>query len=102
MENIIIQQSIIKDSDSKTGHIHPQEVMSILKKHMYIDGIDVVMDLNKSQGAYLYDARIHRKYLYLFSFIASNPLGMNHPKLNTPEFINYIGKIALNKPSNSD
>ena len=27
---------------------------------------------------------------------------MNHPKMNNPEFINYIGKIALNKPSNSD
>jgi L-lysine 6-transaminase len=27
---------------------------------------------------------------------------MNHPKMNNQEFINYIGTIALNKPSNSD
>ncbi len=103
MENIIIQQSVIKDSSSQIGHIHPFEVMNILKKHMYVEGgIDVVMDLQKSQGSYLFDARHHKKYLDLFSFVASNPLGMNHPKLNTPEFIEYIGKIALNKPSNSD
>ncbi len=86
----------------KDNAVAPNAVMDTLRKYMYVDGIDVVMDLQKSQGAYLYDARHNKVYLDLFSFVASNPVGMNHPKMNTPEFIEYIGKIALNKPSNSD
>ncbi|MCI0450402.1 MAG: L-lysine 6-transaminase [Chlorobi bacterium] len=76
--------------------------METLRNYMYIDGFDVIMDLQKSQGAYIYDSRNNKVYLDLFSFVASNPLGMNHPKMNNPHFIEYIGKIALNKPSNSD
>ncbi len=82
--------------------INANEVMSTLRKHMLIDGIDVVIDFDKSKGSYIADARNGKKYLDLFTFVASNPVGMNHPKLNNPEFINYIGKIALSKPSNSD
>jgi len=37
-----------------------------------------------------------------FSFFASAPLGCNHPKLTTPEFIKKIGELAVNKPTNSD
>jgi L-lysine 6-transaminase len=83
-------------------HIIPEDVMSTLKKHMLIDGLDLVIDLYKSHDAYFYDTRKQKYYLDLFSFVASNPVGMNHPKMNNPEFINYIGKIALTKPSNSD
>lgn len=82
--------------------INANDVMSTLRKHMLIDGIDVVIDFNKSKGSYITDARNGKSYLDLFTFVASNPVGMNHPKLNNPEFINYIGKIALSKPSNSD
>ena len=30
------------------------------------------------------------------------PIGMNHPKMMDEQFINYMGRIAMNKPSNSD
>jgi L-lysine 6-transaminase len=30
------------------------------------------------------------------------PIGMNHPKMTDPAFVQYIGHAALNKPSNSD
>jgi len=40
--------------------------------------------------------------LDFFTFVASSPLGMNHPKLNDEKFIMEIGRIALNKPSLSD
>ena len=102
MENIIVQQPVVKNTLEQHVNINPLEVMDTLRQHMFVDGLDVVMDLNKSQGAYLYDSRHGRNYLDLFSFVASNPIGMNHPKMNNPGFINYIGKIALNKPSNSD
>lgn len=83
-------------------NINPDAVLSTLRKYMLVDGIDFVLDLEKSKGAHLYEARRNKYYLDLFSFVASNPLGMNHPKLNTDEFIRYIGKLAITKPSNSD
>lgn len=82
--------------------VKPGEVHKILDKHILTDGYDMVLDLEKSQGTYLYDAKSGKKYLDFFTFFASNPLGMNHPRLNNDEFIQKIGKIAVNKPSNSD
>lgn len=78
------------------------QVLPTLKKHMLADGFDFVLDLEKSRGADLYDARDGRRYLDLFTFFASNPIGMNHPKMNNDDFIRKIGKVALHKPSNSD
>lgn len=37
-----------------------------------------------------------------FSFFATAPVGCNHPKLTTPEFIKKMGEVAVNKPTNSD
>jgi L-lysine 6-transaminase len=101
MDNIITKPAMTSQV-IKNNAVEPNAVMDTLRKYMYVDGIDVVMDLEKSHGAYIYDARQNKVYLDLFSFVASNPVGMNHPKMNNPEFIEYIGKIALNKPSNSD
>src|SRR5258706_12211499 len=103
MENVLFPKTV-KESQNifSSDIIQPKAVMDTLRKYMNVDGLDVVMDLNKSQGPYLYDSRNNKTYLDMFSFVASNPLGMNHPKMNNPQFISYIGKIALNKPSNSD
>lgn len=103
MENVLFPKTV-KESQNifSSDIILPKAVMDTLRKYMNVDGLDVVMDLNKSQGPYLYDSRTNRTYLDMFSFVASNPIGMNHPKMNNPQFISYIGKIALNKPSNSD
>lgn len=101
MDNVITK-SVMASQVISNKQVQPDSVLNTLKKYMYVDGLDVVMDLEKSQGPYLYEGRRNKLYLDLFSFVASNPIGMNHPKMNTPEFIEYIGKIALNKPSNSD
>jgi L-lysine 6-transaminase len=70
---------------------------------MLTDGYDMVLDLEKSKGAYLHDAKSGKNYLDFFTFYASNPLGMNHPSLaGDEEFIQKIGHAAINKPSNSD
>lgn len=82
--------------------IHPEEIQDSLRKHMLVDGFDMTLDLHESKNGYLYDSKSKRKLLDFFTFFASNPLGMNHPKLNNPEFIEKIGKVALNKPSLSD
>lgn len=86
-----------------TQTIHPDEVRSILGKHLLTDGFDMVLDLQKSKGVYLHDSKSGRDYLDFFTFFASNPLGMNHDKLaGDADFVAKLGKVAINKPSNSD
>jgi len=82
--------------------IAPTEVHKTLSKHMLADGFDMVIDLKKSQGAHIYDSRYGKKFLDFFSFFGSSALGMNHPKLTTPEFMEKLAYVAVNKPSNSD
>lgn len=81
----------------------PSDVHSTLKKHILADGLDMVLDLEKSKGLYLHDASKNIDYLDFFTFFASNPLGMNHEHLaGDPDFILKLGRTAINKPSNSD
>ncbi len=82
--------------------ISAKETHDILKKKMLVDGFDLVLDIEKSKGLLLVDEKTGDEYLDFFSFFASNPLGMNHPKLNTPEFREELANAAMNKPSNSD
>lgn len=87
---------------STNNEVAPAQVHKILQKHILTDGYDIVLDLEKSKGSYLYDSKTGDRYLDFFTFFASNPLGMNHPKLDNDEFRAKIGKVAINKPSNSD
>ncbi|HAY32532.1 MAG TPA: L-lysine 6-transaminase [Ignavibacteria bacterium] len=93
---------IHENGKHKSVSISPENVQTELKKHMLVDGFDITIDLEKSGGAYLYDSKHGKNYLDFFTYVASNPLGMNHPKLNNEKFINEIGKVAVNKPSLSD
>ncbi|MBC8144940.1 MAG: L-lysine 6-transaminase [bacterium] len=83
-------------------NVTPDVVHSTLSQHMLADGFDIVLDLDKSTGAYLYDAITGKRYLDFFTFFASNPVGMNHPKMRTDEFMKTLGRVALHKPSSSD
>lgn len=86
-----------------THSIEPKNVRETLQKHILADGYDIVLDLKKSKGAYLYDSVSDSKYLDFFTFFASNPLGMNHDRLaGDPDFVSKLGQVAINKPSNSD
>jgi L-lysine 6-transaminase len=82
--------------------VNPSEVHKVLNRHMLADGFELIVDLQRSRGAYLYDLRTDRKMLDYFTFFGSNALGMNHPKMTTPEFLAKLGSVAVNKPSNSD
>jgi L-lysine 6-transaminase len=82
--------------------IQPANVHKTLAKYMLADGLDLVLDLKKSKGCRVYDSRTGKYMLDCFSFFASAPLGCNHPKLTTPEFIKKMGELAVNKPTNSD
>ena len=83
--------------------VRPEEVKKVLAKHLLTDGFDMVLDLEKSKGAYLHDSKSGKDYLDFFTFFASNPLGMNHPKIaEDADFVAMLGRTAINKPSNSD
>jgi L-lysine 6-transaminase len=69
---------------------------------MLIDGFDLVLDLKKSEGCRIYNSRKKKYMLDCFSFFATAPVGCNHPKLTTHEFIKKMGEVAVNKPTNSD
>lgn len=82
--------------------LEADEVHSALAKHILADGYPFVYDTVRSEGPYLVDAAMGKRYLDLFSFFASSPLTHNHPKVNTPEFAAKMARVASVNPSNSD
>lgn len=88
---------------SVASRVTPHDVHAVLREHMLVDGFDFVLDLGRSQGSTLVDERDGTAYLDLFTFFASNALGMNHPALvDDPGFTADLLEAARNKPSNSD
>ena len=85
-----------------TGRIAPGEVHATLGRHMLADGYDMVLDLDRSQGRRLWDARSGRWILDMFSFFATLPVGLNHPRLKDPEFLTRLTRAAVANPANSD
>ena len=85
------------------SQIEPDRVHQELSRSMLVDGFDLVLDLQRSAGSYLVDARDGRRFLDMFTFVASSALGMNHPALaDDEEFRVELLNAALNKPSNPD
>jgi len=83
--------------------IAPAAVHDALRRHLLVDGYELVLDTAASGGAWLVDARDGRRYLDLFTFFASSPLGMNPPQLlGDPDFLAALTEVAVNKPANSD
>ena len=83
--------------------ITPDRVHDVLRRSILADGLDLVLDVERSQGSYLVDARTGARFLDMFTFFASSALGMNHPALaDDPAFRAELAAAAVNKPSNSD
>lgn len=83
--------------------VAPDQVKQTLKKHILADGYDLTYDMEKSNGAYIYDSKYNRKLLDFFTCFASVPLGYNHPKMvNDEAFKHNLLLAALANPSNSD
>ncbi|GAB5535518.1 MAG: L-lysine 6-transaminase [Rubricoccaceae bacterium] len=83
------------------------DVRDILGQHILADGYPMVLDMEASQGPMLRDAVTGRDYVDLFTFYASNPLGMNHPGLagdsdEAKAFRERLMDAAVNKVANSD
>lgn len=82
--------------------VAPQDVHRVLGRHLLVDGLDFVFDLEKSRGARLHDSKNGRDLLDFMTFIASSPIGYNHPKTKDPDFQARLLRVAQVKPSLSD
>jgi len=81
----------------------PDDVREVLSRSILADGLDFVLDVERSSGSHLVDARTGETYLDMFTFFASSALGMNHPALaDDADFRAELAAAAVNKPSNSD
>ena len=80
----------------------PAEVFPSIEKYMLRDGYDIVIDLEKSKGSHIIDARTGNDWLDFYTFFASAPFGMNHSALSNDEFKEKIFRAAINKVANSD
>jgi L-lysine 6-transaminase len=90
-------------SAAKLAAIGSADVHAILSGHMLADGFELVVDLDKSHGSWLVDARTGVQYLDFFCFFASLPLGVNPPQLvKSPSFMRQLAAASVNKPSNPD
>ncbi len=76
------------------------DVKRILGRHILTDGMDLIVDLERSRGSWLVDKRDGSRYLDFFSMFASMSVGFNHPRLLAAR--ERLGGLAVQKPANSD
>ena len=74
--------------------IDPKQVHETLRRYQLTDGYPMVMDMERSHGAWLHDAVSGEDYLDCFTCFASWPVGYNHPKLDDPDFRREIEQAA--------
>ncbi len=80
----------------------PGKVISTLSKYVLVDGFHIVIDLERSAGSYMVDARTGKKYLDMYTYFSTLPVGHNHPKLRDKAFLRELKAAALENPTNSD
>jgi len=83
--------------------VPPERVHEVLGRHVLADGFKLVYDTRASHGSWLVDARSGERYLDLYTFFASAPLGSSPSGLaDDPEFMAVLAEAAANKPANPD
>ena len=80
--------------------IPPTEIKKSLSRHLLTEGFDIILDVENSRGSWFVDQRSGERYLDFFSMYASMAVGYNHPRLLAVR--DELGRLAVNKPSNSD
>ncbi|MBH10371.1 MAG: L-lysine 6-transaminase [Candidatus Marinimicrobia bacterium] len=80
--------------------INYRNAKETISQRILADGMDLIIDLDKSHGSWLVDGRDGREYLDLFSMFASMPVGYNHPYII--ENKERLVRSTINKPTNSD
>ena len=80
--------------------IAADQVKTIIGHHLLADGMDIIVDFEKSKGSWLVDKRNGDRYLDCFSMFASMAVGFNHDDLLAIR--DTLGNLAVQKPANSD
>lgn len=79
------------------------DVRGRLARYVLTDGFHLVLDLRRSRGSWIVDARTGERYLDMYAFFASAPLGISPAGVgDDPEFVALLAEAAVNKPTNSD
>ena len=73
-----------------------------ISKYILVDHFNLIYDIEKSHCNIIVDKITGRQMLDAFSFIASNPIGHNHPGMFEAEFEKKLLKCARVNPTNSD
>jgi L-lysine 6-transaminase len=74
-----------------------------LARHVLADGLHLTLDLRRSRGSWIVDADTGERYLDLYTFYASAPLGISPPGVaDDPVFMAELAEAAVNKPTNPD
>jgi L-lysine 6-transaminase len=82
--------------------VAPADVHNTLGRHLLALGHSFVLDLERSHGPFIRDAKGGLEYLDFASFYASNPLGFAPPALTDPEFRERLVRAATLKVANPD
>jgi len=82
--------------------VPPQDVFATLERSILVDGFHVVVDLEKSHGSVLIDARDGKEYLDFYTYFATLPVGHNHPRLMDADFQKKLLRASIANPANSD
>ncbi len=82
--------------------MEPSRVLESLKRSMLVDGLPIVLDLERSRGSTLVDARDGRDYVDFHGCFATSPLGWNHPTFTDASFRARLARAAIANPTNAD
>ena len=82
--------------------VAPGDVHATLSRHLLALGHSFVLDLERSSGPFVRDAKSDQEFLDFTSFYASNPLGFAAPALQDPEFQQRLLRAATLKVANPD
>jgi L-lysine 6-transaminase len=79
------------------------DVRERLAPYVLTDGLPLSLDLRRSRGSWIVDGETGERYLDLYTFFASAPLGINPPGVtDDPDFVAVLAEAAANKPTNPD
>lgn len=73
---------------------------NIIRSKCLPKGYDLIFDPVLSRGSMIHDSLTGRKFIDMFGFYGSCPIGHNHPKM--VDFAPELGRMAIHNPSNSN
>jgi L-lysine 6-transaminase len=91
-----------RTTKSEKTALVPSQILETIEQHILLDGLKIVVDLEKSRGPYLHNAVDNRRLIDLYGFFGSLTIGFNHPHFDDPEVQRELMQAAKVKIANSD